>query len=174
VTGNLFRGAEGFTRRSDKEFVQFLFIAMSSAAEVQSHLYVALDQHYQFREIYDQANKTAMIISGLVKYLRTKNGLKINVVAKMSKAAEGSTGQNRPDKPNGPNRRNRRDWPNKPDRPNDNGNYHVWPLALDGRNQRDRRDDERDEIDEIDQTDEIDLYHAWPQAWLLVKMWLVD
>ena len=37
---------EGFTRRSDKEFVQFLFIAMSSAAEVQSHLYVALDQHY--------------------------------------------------------------------------------------------------------------------------------
>jgi len=103
---------EGFTRRSDKEFVQFLFIAMSSAAEVQSHLYVALDQHYvdqaQFREIYDQANKTAMIISGLVKYLRTKNGLKINVVAKMSKAAEGSTGQNRPDKPNGPNSRNRR------------------------------------------------------------------
>ena len=86
---------------------------MSSAAEVQSHLYVALDQHYvdqaQFREIYDQANKTAMIISGLVKYLRTKNGLKINVVAKMSKAAEGSTGQNRHDKPNGPNSRNRRD-----------------------------------------------------------------
>ena len=95
---------EGFTRRSDKEFVQFLFIAMSSAAEVQSHLYVALDQHY-----VDQANKTAMIISGLVKYLRTKNGLKINVVAKMSKAAEGSTGQNRHDKPNGPNSRNRRD-----------------------------------------------------------------
>jgi four helix bundle protein len=30
--------AEGFIRRSDKEFVQFLFIAMSSAAEVQSHL----------------------------------------------------------------------------------------------------------------------------------------
>ncbi len=104
---------EGFTRRSDKEFVQFLFIAMSSAAEVQSHLYVALDQRYvdqaQFRDIYDQANKTAMIISGLVKYLRTKNGLKINVVAKMSKAAEGSNGQNKPDKPNGPNSRNRRD-----------------------------------------------------------------
>ncbi len=77
---------------------------MSPAAEVQSHLYVAPDQHY-----VDQANKTAMIISGLVKYLRTKNGLKINVVAKMSKAAEGSTGQNRPDKPNGPNSRNRRD-----------------------------------------------------------------
>jgi len=68
--------AEGFIRRSDKEFVQFLFIAMSSAAEVQSHLYVALDQGYVDREhfdkIYEQANKTAMLISGLVKYLRAK------------------------------------------------------------------------------------------------------
>jgi four helix bundle protein len=68
--------AEGFIRRSDKEFIQFLFIAMSSAAEVQSHLYIALDQGYvdqkQFDEMYTQANKTAMIISGLLKYLRTK------------------------------------------------------------------------------------------------------
>ncbi|GIW55120.1 MAG: hypothetical protein KatS3mg082_1524 [Nitrospiraceae bacterium] len=38
--------AEGFARHSDKEFVQFLFVAMSSAAEVQSHLYIALDQGY--------------------------------------------------------------------------------------------------------------------------------
>ena len=68
--------AEGFIRHSDKEFMQFLFIAMASAAEVQSHLYIAVDQQYvdqqQFQEIYDQANKTAMIISGLIKYLRTK------------------------------------------------------------------------------------------------------
>jgi four helix bundle protein len=68
--------AEGFIRRSDREFSQFLFIAMSSTAEVQSHLYIALDQGYidkeEFDAIYDQANKTAMIISGLIKYLRTK------------------------------------------------------------------------------------------------------
>jgi len=68
--------AEGFIRRSDKEFVQFLFIAMSSAAEVQSHLYVALDQGYvdreHFDEIYGQANKSAMLVSGLIKYLRAK------------------------------------------------------------------------------------------------------
>ena len=66
--------AEGFVRKSDKEFVQFLFIAMSSAAEVQSHLYVALDLSYisdeQFRTIYSQADKTAKIISALIKYLR--------------------------------------------------------------------------------------------------------
>ena len=68
--------AEGFIRRSDREFVQFLFIAMSSAAEVQSHLYIALDQAYinqdQFNSIYEQANKTGRMISGLIKYLRTK------------------------------------------------------------------------------------------------------
>ena len=66
--------AEGFIRRSDKEFIQFLFIAMSSAAEVQSHLYVALDQDYidhkQFDKVYEQARKTAMLISGFIKYLR--------------------------------------------------------------------------------------------------------
>jgi len=77
ATSSMANIAEGFIRRSDKEFIQFLFIAMSSAAEVQSHLYVALDQGYindeQFRVIYDQANKTAMIISGLIKYLRTKS-----------------------------------------------------------------------------------------------------
>ncbi len=68
--------AEGFARRSSKEFTQFLFIGMSSAAEVQSHLYIALDQGYlsrpAFDSIYAQADKTSRIISGLIKYLRTK------------------------------------------------------------------------------------------------------
>ena len=68
--------AEGFVRRSNKEFVQFLFIAMSSTAEVQSHLYIALDQGYLskdgFESIYAQADRTGRIISGLIKCLRTK------------------------------------------------------------------------------------------------------
>jgi len=67
--------AEGFIRRSHKEFIQFLFIAMSSIAEVESHLYVALDQKYieekEFKNIYNQAEKTAKMISNLIKYLRT-------------------------------------------------------------------------------------------------------
>ena len=67
--------AEGFARRSSKEFVQFLFIAMSSAAEVQSHMYIAVDQgdvsKDAFDLIYEQANKTSRIISGLITYLRT-------------------------------------------------------------------------------------------------------
>ncbi len=68
--------AEGLVRHPDKEFVQFLFIAMSSAAEVQSHLYVAIDQQYLSQESFDEVNahaeKTGKIISGLIKYLRTK------------------------------------------------------------------------------------------------------
>ena len=67
--------AEGFVRRSNREFVQFLFVAMSSAAEVQNHLYVAMDQKYlsqeEFAVIYSQADKTARIISGLITYLKT-------------------------------------------------------------------------------------------------------
>jgi len=67
--------AEGFARHTDKEFIQFLFISMSSAAEVQSHLYVALDRDYvdqqQFDELYGSAKKAGMLTSGLVKYLRS-------------------------------------------------------------------------------------------------------
>ena len=68
--------AEGFTRRSNKEYIQFLFIAMSSAAEVQNHLYIALDQKYiekeMFSEVYSQVGKTSQIISGLIRYLRSQ------------------------------------------------------------------------------------------------------
>lgn len=38
--------AEGFGRRSDKEFANFLNCAHGSVAETQSHLYVALDLSY--------------------------------------------------------------------------------------------------------------------------------
>jgi len=46
--------AEGFARRSNKEFIQFLFISKSSAAEVQSQLYVALDQNYITQQQFDK------------------------------------------------------------------------------------------------------------------------
>ena len=38
--------AEGFGRRSDKEFANFLNMAHGSTSETQSHLYVALDLNY--------------------------------------------------------------------------------------------------------------------------------
>jgi four helix bundle protein len=68
--------AEGFARKSNKEFIQYLFISKSSAAEVQSHLYVALDQIFiteeNFKNIYDQAEKVSKMDSGFIKYLRSQ------------------------------------------------------------------------------------------------------
>ena len=69
--------AEGFSRRSTKEFTQFLFIAKASAAEVQSQLYVALDQTYltqeQFDHLYAKSDEVARITSGLIQYLLNKD-----------------------------------------------------------------------------------------------------
>ena len=65
--------AEGFSRRSDKEFIQFLFVAKGSAAEVQSLLYVALDQEYlsdkNFAALYEKAEDVARILSGFITSL---------------------------------------------------------------------------------------------------------
>ena len=68
--------AEGFSRKSNKAFSQFLFISKSSAAEVQSQLYVALDQNYitkeTFQQIYDQAEIVSKLNSGFIKYLKSQ------------------------------------------------------------------------------------------------------
>lgn len=66
--------AEGFSRRSNKEFVQFLFIAKGSAAEVQSQLHIALDQHYitqqEFDRTYGEVDVLARQISRFITYLK--------------------------------------------------------------------------------------------------------
>jgi len=66
--------AEGFDANSDDEFVRFLRYALRSATEVQSHLYVALDQNYispeAFTQLYDQAIEVKKLISGFIRYLR--------------------------------------------------------------------------------------------------------
>ena len=66
--------AEGFSRQTDKEFVQFLHIAKGSTSEVQSQLYLALDLDYinreEFERLYDEADQVARLISGFIKYLK--------------------------------------------------------------------------------------------------------
>ena len=66
--------AEGFSRQSNKEFIQFLFISKGSVAEVQSQLYTALDQDYISQEIFDSIYEALEVVakqlSRLITYLR--------------------------------------------------------------------------------------------------------
>ena len=66
--------AEGFGRRSDKEFSNFLNYAHGSVAETQSHLYMALDLGYltnaDFQTIYRLLDEISRMIIGLTKHLR--------------------------------------------------------------------------------------------------------
>ena len=68
--------AEGFSRKGKREFMQYLFISKSSAAELQSQLYVALDQEYinvdAFEKIYAQAEKVSKMDAGFIKYLNSQ------------------------------------------------------------------------------------------------------
>ena len=66
--------AEGFGRRSDKEFANFLNIAHGSALECQSHVYVALDLGYvtrhQFDELYGAFEECSKMIIALSHHLQ--------------------------------------------------------------------------------------------------------
>ena len=65
--------AEGFDAETNPEFIRFLRYAKRSCTEVQSELYVALDQQYivnaEFQDVYDHAGRTRAAIRGFIKYL---------------------------------------------------------------------------------------------------------
>ena len=65
--------AEGFDSETNREFVRFLRYAKRSCTEVQSELYVAVDQQYitkaEFQDVYDHAGRTRAAIRGFIKYL---------------------------------------------------------------------------------------------------------
>ena len=67
--------AEGFDGRSNREFIQFLGYAFRSATEVQSHLYVSLDQGYinedQFDKMYQRTVAIKKLINGFIRYLKS-------------------------------------------------------------------------------------------------------
>jgi four helix bundle protein len=67
--------AEGFDGGSNAEFVKFLRYAQRSCSEVQSQLYIALDQayisHEEFETLYSQAALTQSKVGGFIRYLLT-------------------------------------------------------------------------------------------------------
>ena len=65
--------AEGFGRKTNKEFANFLVMSHGSAAEVQSHLYIALDLTYiddeTFKELYALVDEISRMIMALCQHL---------------------------------------------------------------------------------------------------------
>ena len=65
--------AEGFDSDTSLEFIRFLRYAKRSCTEVQSELYIALDEEYisqkEFKEVYEHAGRTRAVIHGFIKYL---------------------------------------------------------------------------------------------------------
>jgi len=66
--------AEGFDSETNAEFIRFLRYAKRSCTEVQSELYVALDEEYispnEFKDVYEQARRTRAAIRGFINYLK--------------------------------------------------------------------------------------------------------
>ena len=69
--------AEGQGRRTDKDFAQFLNVALGSVAETKSHLYLALDLGYidktTFDELYTRLDEIGRMTFGLIQHLRSAN-----------------------------------------------------------------------------------------------------
>jgi four helix bundle protein len=70
VMGNI---AEAFARYSFEDKRRLLDVSLGSCKEIQSHLYVALDQAYatrdEFSEAYQQADMVAKLINGTINNL---------------------------------------------------------------------------------------------------------
>ena len=75
--------AEGFERRTPRDFAHFLNISTGSSAELRSHFYVALDVGYLREESVHKALAMAEEVSKIIKALRAS-------VLKKSEKVKGS------------------------------------------------------------------------------------
>jgi four helix bundle protein len=60
--------AEGAARQGNKEFVQFLYVAMGSCAEVETQLIIAKNLGYSIkRELFEKNSQIKRMLFGLIK-----------------------------------------------------------------------------------------------------------
>ena len=64
--------AEGAARKSNKEFIQFLYIALGSVAETETQLEIANNLNYldEFNNLNNQINDIRRLTQGLIRYLK--------------------------------------------------------------------------------------------------------
>ena len=76
--------AEGFERKGNREFLQFLFIALGSLGELQTQIEIAFDLQYITKEDLENSKvkiiEVRKIVSGLVSHLKSTEfkGTKFN------------------------------------------------------------------------------------------------
>lgn len=66
--------AEGSARHSNKEYIQFLYIALGSAAEVETQLLIARDLGYadSIDNLYNEIQSIKRMLLGLIKSKQAK------------------------------------------------------------------------------------------------------
>ena len=86
--------AEGFGSQSNKEFIRFLYIALRSCSELQSHLYLGLDRESvdkeQFDKLFHQSDLVRHLILGFIKYLKKFKGQATNPTLERGREAPDS------------------------------------------------------------------------------------
>ena len=67
--------AEGSTRKGDKEFIQFLYIALGSLSEVETQYLIAVRLKYskENTDLEDKINEVRRMIIGMRNYLLKKS-----------------------------------------------------------------------------------------------------
>jgi len=65
--------AEGAARKSDKEFIQFLYIALGSSAELETQLILS-NRLFQIEatDLLNEIEKCRKLFLGLIRYLKSK------------------------------------------------------------------------------------------------------
>lgn len=74
ITSNI---AEGFSRSSKKEKIQFYFMSLGSVTELQNQLLIAKDLNYiknaDFKVIIDQTISVQKLLNGLISSIKRSN-----------------------------------------------------------------------------------------------------
>ena len=69
--------AEGCGRRTSADTIQFLHVSRGSLYELETQLFVALDQEYlkkeDFNTLFEQILKCKKLINGFIKYYKKNN-----------------------------------------------------------------------------------------------------